>query len=239
MATRARSRSALGAVSAPCVVNGALEELIDYNALRGERVATMIAAHVTCPTLVLGGNQSPDVVDPLKLGATSLRRRRGGGGLVLLRPDDVWIDWWIPANDPRWSRDVHVSSVRAGEWWARELRRHTKEAVSVHAGPLEGDPEFRVVCFAGRGPGEVFVGDRKTVGLTQWRVREGVLLSTVLHARPTSDVIEYLASVPPGLSDALDHQGLGSLRLSDPHALLDQLRTSSGPWHFRALRGAP
>jgi lipoate-protein ligase A len=199
----------------------------------------MIAAHVTRPTLVLGGNQSTNVVDPLKLGATSLRRRRGGGGLVLLRPDDVWIDWWIPANDPRWSRDVHVSSVRVGEWWASELRHYTSETVSVHEGPLEGDPEFRVVCFAGRGPGEVFVGDRKTVGLTQWRVREGVLLSTVLHAQPTSDVIEYLASVPPGLSHALDHQGLDSLRLSDPKVLLGQLRTSSGPWNFRALHCAP
>jgi lipoate-protein ligase A len=238
MATRARSRSALGAVSASRVVNGALEELIDYNALRGERGATMIVAHVTRPTLVLGGNQSPNVVDPLKLGATALRRRRGGGGLVLLRPNDVWIDWWIPATDPRWSRDVHVSSVRAGEWWASELRHHTKETVSVHVGPLEGDTVFRVVCFAGRGPGEVFVGDRKTVGVTQWRVREGVLLSTVLPAQPTSDVIEFLASVPPGLSEALDHQGLDLLRLSDPKALLDQLRLSSGPWHYRALRSA-
>jgi lipoate-protein ligase A len=220
-------------------VSGELKELIDYNTLRGEGEAIMIAAHVTRPTLVLGGNQSSNVVDPLKLGATSLRRRRGGGGLVLLRPDDVWIDWWIPANDPRWSRDVHVSSVRAGEWWANELRHHTSETVSVHEGPLEGDPVFRVVCFAGRGPGEVFVDGRKTVGVTQWRVREGVLLSTVLHARPTNDVIEYLASVPPGLSDALDHQGLGSLRLKDSKALLDQLRTSSGPWHFRDLLSAP
>ena len=239
MAARARSRSALGAVSASRVVTEALEELIDYSTLRGEDEATMFAAHVTRPTLVLGGNQSPGVVDSSKLGATSLRRRRGGGGLVLLRPDDVWIDWWIPLNDSRWSSDVHVSSIRAGGWWASELRHFTSETVSVHVGPLEGNPAFRVVCFAGRGPGEVFVGDRKTVGVTQWRVREGVLPSTVLPAQPTADVIEYLAAVPPGLRDALEGQDPGPLGLSDPKGLLEQMRTGSGPWRFRVIQIAP
>lgn len=199
----------------------------------------MITAHVTRATLVLGANQSPSVLDVSKLGATSLRRRRGGGGLVLLRPNDLWIDWWIPANDPRWSSDVHVSSIRAGEWWAGVLRHYTSETVSVHAGALEGNPAFRMVCFAGRGPGEVFVGRRKAVGLTQWRVREGVLLSTVLHLQPTNDVVEYLASVPEGLSDALDHQGLDSLHLSAPQEMLARLRLASSPWRFRTTEIVP
>jgi lipoate-protein ligase A len=220
-------------------VNEALEELIDYSSLRGEEEATMITAHVTRATLVLGANQSPSVLDVSKLGATSLRRRRGGGGLVLLRPNDLWIDWWIPANDPRWSSDVHVSSIRAGEWWAGVLRHYTSETVSVHAGALEGNPAFRMVCFAGRGPGEVFVGRRKAVGLTQWRVREGVLLSTVLHLQPTNDVVEYLASVPEGLSDALDHQGLDSLHLSAPQEMLARLRLASSPWRFRTTEIVP
>lgn len=212
-----------------------LEQLIDYDTLRRENEATMIAAHVTGPTLVLGGNQSPNVVDASKLGATSLRRRRGGGGLVLLRPDDLWIDWWIPRNDPRWSADVHVSSIRAGQWWASELRHYTSDSVSVHEGSLEGDPTFRVVCFAGRGPGEVFLGSRKTIGLTQWRVREGVLLSTVLHAQPTSDVLKYLVSVPQGLSEALNDEGSAPLQLGQPEQFIGQLRSTSGPWQFRSL----
>ncbi len=235
MATRARSRSTLGAVSSSRVVSEALEELIDYDTLRREIEATMIVAHVTGPTLVLGGNQSPSVVDASKLEGTSFRRRRGGGGLVLLRPDDLWIDWWIPQNDLRWSADVHVSSIRAGKWWASELRHYTSESISVHEGSLEGDPSFRVVCFAGRGPGEVFLGDRKTIGLTQWRVREGVLLSTVLHAQPTSDVLEYLVSVPEGLSEVLNYQGLAPLQMGQTEQLVGQLRSTSGPWQFRSL----
>lgn len=216
-----------------------VEELYDYGALRGEVEASMFVATVLRPTLVLGGSQSRSVVDPLKLDGTALRRRRGGGGLVLLRPKDLWIDWWIPHGDPRWSGDVHVSSIRAGHWWADELVRFTDETVSVYEGALDGEPAYRVVCFAGRGPGEVFLGERKAVGVTQWRVREGVFLSTVLRAEPTNDVLEYLRDVPEGLDGALDHQALSSLRLGDPAELVARLRAGSGPWRFRPLVFTP
>jgi lipoate-protein ligase A len=195
----------------------------------------MFLAHVDRPTLVLGGSQSLDVIDATKLGATPLRRRRGGGGLVLLKPNDLWIDWWIPHHDDRWSFDVHVSSIRAGTWWATVLRQATRLPVTVHEGGLQGERAYRVVCFAGRGPGEVFIDDRKAVGLTQWRVREGVFLSTVLHAEPTSDVIDFLASVPEGLDDALDHQALSSLEHADPFEIVSRLRQGSGRWDFRSL----
>jgi lipoate---protein ligase len=195
----------------------------------------MFVATVTHATLVLGGSQSRDVVNRTALGSTSLRRRRGGGGLVLLRPRDLWVDWWIPAGDPRWIADVHAISIEAGNWWSGALRVETEARVTVHEGSLEGKPAFRVVCFAGRGPGEVFVDDRKAVGLTQWRVREGVFLSSVLHAEPTSDVLAYLAHVPEGLSDALDHHALSSLRLGNTSELLIRLGDLSGPWDHREL----
>ncbi len=210
-----------------------VDDLYDYSDLRRLEEAAMFVARASRATLVLGGSQSPDVVDATKLGSTSLRRRRGGGGLVLLRPDDLWIDWWIPQHDARWSRDVHVSSIQAGTWWASVLRGVTSGTVTVHERGLEGEEAFRVVCFAGRGPGEVFVDDRKTVGLTQWRVREGVFLSTVLHAEATSDVVDYLAVVPEGLRDALDHEALSSLEHVGASAVIERLRIVSGPWDLR------
>jgi len=212
-----------------------VEELYDYETLRREAEATMFVVHVSRPTLVLGSSQARDVLDDDRLGDTPLRRRRGGGGLVLLRPDDLWIDWWIPQDDIRWSNDVHISSVMAGRWWAETLRTLTSEPVSVYEGPLDGDPAFRAVCFAGRGPGEVFVAERKAVGLTQWRVRQGVLLSTVLHAHPTSDVLAYLNHVPEGLGDALDHRILSSFTLANPEEITGHLASNSGPWRLRAL----
>jgi len=212
-----------------------VEELYDYSELRRLEEATMFVARVARATLVLGGSQSSDVLDASKLGAMTLRRRRGGGGLVLLRPDDLWVDWWIPEHDARWSKDVHVSSIQAGVWWASALRALTPGLVTVHERGLEGDQAYRVVCFAGRGPGEVFVDERKTVGLTQWRVREGVFLSTVLHAEATSDVLDYLAVVPEGLSDAFDHQALASLEQADGATIVARLREISGSWAFHPL----
>jgi lipoate-protein ligase A len=205
-----------------------VEDLYDYTAIRRLDRATMFVAHTERPVLVLGGSQSSDVLDPLTLEGTPIRRRRGGGGLVLLRPQDLWVDWWIPRNDVRWNYDVHVSSFRVGEWWAEVLRPRV-EGVRVHDGGLEGNDAHRVVCFAGRGPGEVFVGDRKAVGVTQWRVREGVFLSTVLHAEPTTDVLDYLKFVPPGLPEALDHHSLSTLGSLDATAILEQLRAVSAP----------
>jgi lipoate-protein ligase A len=195
----------------------------------------MFVAQVDRPTLVLGGSQSVDVVNAASLGQTALRRRRGGGGLVLLRPNDLWIDWWIPSGDSRWAPDVHASSILVGGWWAEALRELTDAVVTVHEGSLKGDPRFRLVCFAGRGPGEVFVNDRKAVGLTQWRVREGVFLSSVLHAEPTSDVLDYLAEVPGGLAQVLDHEALSSLHLSGNAALVDRLTELSGSWDRRTF----
>ncbi|MHB2028102.1 MAG: hypothetical protein ACYCPT_04695 [Acidimicrobiales bacterium] len=207
-------------------------DLYDYGKLRQLGEATMFVPQTSSLLLVLGGNQSIDVLDSSRLEATNVRRRRGGGGLVLLRPGDLWIDWWIPRNDERWSYDVHESSRRAGLWWADSLRHVLALDVTVYSGPVEVDDRYRVVCFSGRGPGEVFVNGRKTVGISQWRVREGVLLSTVLHARSTSDVVDWLADEPAGLREALDHVTFSSFDQPDVQGLLDNVRHSSGPWRY-------
>jgi lipoate---protein ligase len=209
-----------------------VQDLYDYTAIRSLSHGTMFVAHVARPTLVLGGSQSLDVVNSLALTSTSIRRRRGGGGLVLLRPDDVWIDWWIPAEDPRWAKDVHTSSNRAGSWWAQTLRDVVDGEVSVHQGSLAGDPALRLVCFAGRGPGEVFVDGRKVVGLTQWRVREGTFLSTVLPREDPRVIADFLATVPEGLTEALMYDA--SLSLDAPE-LVDRLAELSGPWERRDI----
>jgi lipoate-protein ligase A len=221
----------VGSVLAARFVSG--EDLYNYDELRQLDVATVFIAQVDRPTLVLGGNQPADLVDLSHDPTMKLLRRRGGGGLVLLRPEDLWIDWWIPHGDPRWSHDVRVSSIQVGTWWADALRTQLRGDVRVHKGALEGDVGFRVVCFAGRGPGEVFVDDRKTVGLTQWRVREGVFVSTVLHAGPTTDVLAYLREVPSGLEQALDHQTIASLTLGDRDRFLVEILDASGGWDQR------
>jgi lipoate---protein ligase len=212
-----------------------VEELYDYDVLRSLEEATMFVVRLGEPILVLGSSQSIDVLDSSKLGSMPLRRRRGGGGLVLLQPDDLWIDWWIPATDDRWSHDVRVSSRQVGGWWLDALSTRITGVISVHEGPLEGEVLHRVVCFAGRGPGEVFVDDRKAVGLAQWRVREGIFVTTVLHTGPTEGVVDLLSEPPTGLREALNHHVSSSLALHDPEDLIDDLVGVSGPWRKRQL----
>jgi lipoate---protein ligase len=125
------------------------------------------------PTLVLGSASVPiDLLDANDRSDVALRRRRGGGGSSRA-PGDLWIDWWIPAATRDGRRDVRVSSRGSGGG-GRRLREQVGGDVRCTTDPLR-ETRHRVVCFAGRGPGEVFVDGRKAVGLAQWRVREGIL----------------------------------------------------------------
>ena len=211
-----------------------VEELYDYDALRQLTSPTMFVVRTSKPTFVLGGSQSTSVLRDGRRTALALRRRRGGGGIVRLHPDDVWIDWWLPADDPRWSKDVHVSSQRVGEWWREVLSDRLELPVHLHLGALEGEKSWRVACFAGCGPGEIFVGERKVVGVTQWRVREGVFVSSVLHAQPSNAIIGILDAAPEGLDGALVHHTLESLGL-DGDDITSALVSLSHPVHVRQL----
>jgi lipoate-protein ligase A len=213
-------------------VSDIIPDLYDYGELRRRTDSTMFVVCVERPTLVLGGSQSQEVIDTTRLGTTPLVRRRGGGGLVFLQPDDLWVDWWIPNNDARWSNDVHKSSLMIGEWWREFLRHYVAADIVVHTGSLEGALAFRLVCFAGRGPGEVFVDGRKAVGVTQWRVREGIFLSSVVHAHESAAILEFLRSVPDGLAKSLDHQVLSTLGINNVDVAAEQLRALSGPWQL-------
>jgi len=216
-------------------VNLRLTELYDYDSLRSKREATMFVVRAERAMIVLGSAQSIEILDAPRVGETPLRRRRGGGGLVLVRPDDLWVDWWIPVDDPRWRSDVHASSRMVGQWWADVLKAVVRGAVTVHDGPIEGDRAHRLVCFAGRGPGEVFVDGIKAVGVTQWRVREGTFVSTIMHAHPSDVVLGYLKEVPEGLAPALEHQVLSSITDIGAEVIVESLRHSGGAWQYRAI----
>ena len=144
------------------------------------------------PALVLGSTQADTVVDPVALAGRGidLARRRSGGAAVLLdpageagAPPTVWIDLVVPRADPLWDDDIGRSMGWLGEAWVRALAG-LGLAASVHRGPLARTAASALVCFAGLGPGEVVVGSRKVVGISQRRTRAGARFQCVVHIGP-------------------------------------------------------
>jgi lipoate-protein ligase A len=123
----------------------------------------------------------------------SIVRRRSGGGAVLLVPQAVvWIDLIVPTGSPAWTDDVRASMVRAGNIWRTSL---AEPGLVVHAGGMVQSDWSSLVCFAGVGPGEVLVGARKLVGLSQRRTRHGARIQGLVHTRPlVAETIRYIAA---------------------------------------------
>ena len=137
------------------------------------RTVSLLA--VTAPALVLGSTQPDDVVDRARADSAGLdvTRRHTGGGTVLVRPGELlWADVFVPAGDPLWTDDVGRAFRWLGPVWTSALRTLGVDA-RWHGGPLMETRWSRRVCFAGVGPGEVLIGDRKVVGIAQRRTRAG------------------------------------------------------------------
>lgn len=187
---------------------------------RAERRRAAVVREVPHPTLVLGSTQPTDLVAPdaLRERSVELVRRRGGGGAVYLEPGShLWVDAWIPRDDVLWAHDVSVAAEWVGQWWIEALvgagigdgdgvqdegevevdarRGSTTGGLSVHTGRSVPGALGDLVCFAGRGPGEVFFDGRKIVGLSQWRSREGALFSSCAYlewtAEPLLDLLSF------------------------------------------------
>ena len=165
--------------------------------------AALVIADVQRPALVLGSTQPADVVDHDRArdrGLDIVRRRSGGSSVVLVPGGQLWIDVWVPAGDALWVDDVAAAAIPVGESWAAALAASGWAGLTVHRGGAEAAPWSDLICFAGRGPGEVFTADgRKLLGLSQRRTRDWIRLQCLVHRRWSA--VEALA----GLSLA-DHE---------------------------------
>ena len=159
-----------------------------------EPVPRVVVNQVIDTVLVLGSTQSADVVDRDAVEAAGIEviRRRSGGGVVLVGAGwQVWIDIWIPAGDRLWSNDVVKAAFPIGDAWACALAA-TEQSLApnnsliVHRGGVstEADRLGRLVCFAGRGPGEVFAPNgSKLVGISQRRTRDWIRVQSMAYRR--------------------------------------------------------
>lgn len=149
------------------------------------------------PAVALGSAQALEVVDASAAAAAGVEvvRRRSGGGVVWLAPGAVtWVDVVLPSGDPHWVDDVGRSAGWLGQAWALALADLGLTGAAVHDGPIERTAHSVLVCFAGLAPGEVTMGGRKVVGISQRRTRRGARFQcAVLHTWDPRPLIDVLA----------------------------------------------
>jgi lipoate-protein ligase A len=162
--------------------------------------------------LVLGSTQRDEsIVDAAACaaGGIDVVRRRSGGGAVLLVPDEVvWFDVIIPAGAVSGlGDDVHAPMLWLGERIASVLeplvQRQVEGAVTVKGPGMASTPWSSLICFDGFGPGEVLLGGRKLVGISQRRTRTASRLQCCWYRRydPAQLVDLLAADVRPSVSD--------------------------------------
>lgn len=160
---------------------------------------------VTGPALVLGSTQAEDRVDraACAVAGVDVVRRPSGGGAVLVVPDEVlWVDLVLPVGDVLWRDDVGRAFDWVGETWAAALGDLGVRG-AVHRGPLVRTTWSAEVCFAGLGRGEVTVGGRKVVGISQRRTRAAARFQCAALARWDPAAIVPLLGLPPDAGDDL------------------------------------
>lgn len=150
-------------------------------------------------SLILGSSQSEDLakVEALQKRGLKLVKRQSGGGAVLLEPESlVWIDVFIPRDDPMWEADVGRSALWLGKVWQATLAELGVSAEVHHARYQPGN-WGSLVCFAGRAPGEVFIDGKKSIGISQRRSKQGARFQTALARRWNITDLSPLLNLSP------------------------------------------
>lgn len=138
---------------------------------------------VTSPALILGSSQPMTDInreEAHKLGIEVVQRRSGGGAVFVHPAQSIWIDITIPKVDPLWVEDISRSMLWVGEAFVRALSPWVNS--ELYTGSFETGEAGRSVCFSSTSPGEVFVGEKKIVGISQRRTRDGARFQCVLYS---------------------------------------------------------
>lgn len=136
-------------------------------------------------------------------------KRRSGGGLVLLSADStLWVDVEIPSDHSLWLNDVGASSLWLGQVFVEVLTELGQENLELHRGALMKSPWSSLICFAGKGPGEVFAADgSKIVGISQRRTRDWARFQCAVSLKWRPELLRELLSEPRPLLSEISRCG--------------------------------
>ena len=181
------------------------------------------------PAIVLGSSQKDIDVDHAFCEANGIDvvRRRSGGGAVYVHPtESLWIDIVVPRGDALWNDDIGKSMWWIGDWWVALLADAGVVSAQVHRGAFERNDWSDIVCFAGKGSGEVFPQEshaqQKIVGISQRRTRDYARFQCIAYFQWDAALH---AAMLPGLANDVDRiatlatpvpVGLGAMDLAFP-----------------------
>ncbi len=156
--------------------------------------------------LVLGSTQNLSIVDSTecrKRGIEIVKRRSGGGAVLLSSETTVWIDVVLPATHELSVSDIGQAPLWLGKLFQQVLTDLGVVDLTLHETAMEKSDWSTLICFAGRGPGEVFTSNgRKVVGISQRRTREWVRFQIVVSLAWRPEILLALLNVPkPNLED--------------------------------------
>ena len=156
--------------------------------------------------LVLGSTQDLSVVNSTechKRGIEIVKRRSGGGAVLLSSETTVWIDVVLPATHELSVSDIGQAPLWLGKLFQQVLIDLGVADLTLHETAMEKTDWSTLICFAGRGPGEVFTSNgRKVVGISQRRTREWVRFQIVVSLAWRPEILLALLNVPkPNLED--------------------------------------
>ena len=184
---------------------GTAEEL-HHNVLPVERGVWLLTP--TRPAIVLGSSQKDEDVDHAFCAANGIDvvRRRSGGGAVYVHPaESLWIDIVVPCGDALWNDDIGKSMWWIGDWWVALLADAGVVSAQVHRGAFERNDWSDIVCFAGKGSGEVFPQEshaqQKIVGISQRRTRDYARFQCIAYFQWDAALH---AAMLPGLAKDVD-----------------------------------
>jgi lipoate-protein ligase A len=158
------------------------------------------------PAIILGSTQDRTLINEQAclVNGVEIVKRRSGGGIVFLAQDStIWIDVEIPREHSLWLNDVGESSLWLGEVFKKELAELAHINLELHRGSMIKTTWSSLICFAGRGPGEVFTQDgRKVVGISQRRTRDWARFQCVISLQWKPELLLNLLNEPrPTISD--------------------------------------
>lgn len=126
-------------------------------------------------SLVMGSAQRPEIFDQQALAKADIdlvKRSSGGGAVFVDGLNVIWVDVFAPKDSPLWHRDLAKNFEIVGGCWQRAFSECGMRLEMVTSSTSKS-AEARLVCWAGIGWGELVVGNRKILGLSQRRNRWG------------------------------------------------------------------